>query len=122
MKDFNQLNQDQICSVKSCLKYYHKWLQYRSAKTFLFFWKQKEGFYYTYTISSPVCYTTEEIESGNFFGNRNLYVEGDTVYYYPHIEITMSNGKVYEKYFKTETELTEYMRSDDMRGIKWINQ
>lgn len=122
MENFNKLNIAQICSIKSFLKASHNFLKWADKKKFLFFFTRnvKPGFYYSYTLGEPIYFSKEEIENGGYFNNKYLYVENNKVYYFPHIEIKMSDGKEFAKYFKTKDELLNFMNSDKLKEINWI--
>jgi hypothetical protein len=53
------------------------------------------------------------------FGDDELYVEGNNIFFYPHIEIRMVSGKIHKKYFKTEDEAYGYINFN-MNGINFI--
>ena len=113
MKSFNKLNIQQICSVRSYLKAENDNYEYRKAKRFLF-WKSEEGFY-QYFFGDKVI-TKSEIES-----KGHLYVEGEKVFYKPHIEIRMSNQTFHCKYFDTKEQLFDFMEQAEMKNVNWIN-
>lgn len=114
--EISKLNAGQICSVKSYTNSYCRYYVYKESKKFLFFTIRKEGFYYTMTLHGHEYTTVEEIEKSGQFVCRDK-----KVFYKPHLEIKMSNGEVYEKYFETEQELKDFMESDIMKEVKWIN-
>ncbi len=47
--------------------------------------------------------TNEQIE-----GSKKLFIVNNNVFYKPHIEIKMSNGCIYNKFFETVPDLKEY--------------
>ncbi len=112
----NKLNVGQICSVKSYINSYCNYYQFKKAKKIFFFWLRKEGYYYTMTLGEHIFMTIEEIEA-----NGNFICKDERVYYKPHLEIKMSNQNTHEKYFETEKELQEFMETDVMKGVNWIN-
>ena len=112
----NNLNVGQICSVKSIINSYCNYYQYKKAKRIFFFWLQKEGYYNTMPLEEHQYMTAEEIEK-----DGRYICKDERVYYKPHLEIKMSNKNVYEKYFETEKELQEFMGTDVMKGVNWIN-
>ena len=102
--DFNKLNTSQIIQVKSYVDYTHPHYVYKTNKRKYFsFIFPKEGWYYDFTLGSPEFRTVERIEKGG-----ELFVKDGYVYFYPHIEIRMSNGSLHKKYFKTEGDLKEF--------------
>lgn len=111
----NQINVAQIVSVKSFINYISTRYIYKKAKRICLFWKQKEGYYYTYTIGSPYFESVESIESSGCFVCKK-----EEVYYKPHIEIRMSDGSCRTKYFETKEELEVFMQTDEMKNITWI--
>lgn len=115
MKDFKKINTAQICSIRSYIKLSCDHYTYTKARTFLFFWKRSEGFYF-YTFSKgPVFITKEQIEKEN----NNLYCEGNTVYYKPHIEFRMSNQSLHTKFFESEEELIKFV-DYQLCYVSWI--
>lgn len=115
--DINKLNVGQICSVKSYIEhYYNTWYQYKKAKKLFFFCLRKEGYYFTMTLDGHKYMTVEEIEKQGKYVCRN-----ERVYFKPHLEIKMSDQSVHEIFFETEQELLDFMQTDVMRGVNWIN-
>jgi hypothetical protein len=49
---------------------------------------------------------------------NNKVIDG-IIYYKPHIEITLSNGKYIEKYFETIEEMSQYIK-EEFSSIKLI--
>lgn len=112
----NKLNVGQICSVNGFINYRCDYFQFKKAKKVFFFWLQNEGYYRKFPFDDEVFVTMEEIEA---FG---IYVIKDNIVYYkPHLEIKMSNKNTHKKYFETEKELLEFMETDVMKGVNWIN-
>lgn len=112
----NKLNVGQICSVESCINSYSNYYQYKKAKKIFFFWLRKEGYYWIMTLGKHEYMTVEEIEK-----DRRYICKDERVYYKPHLEIKMSNQNTHEIYFETEKELQEFMETDVMKGVNWIN-
>lgn len=114
----DKLNVSQICSVKSFINVECNNYEYLKERK-LFFWvTRKEGFYYGWGFRSDKTYITiKEIEK-----NNKLLCDGETVYYKPHIEIRMSNQSIHDKYFETEKELNDFMESDQMKSVVWVNK
>lgn len=117
--NINKLNANQICSVQSFLRATSNMFTYKKAKTILFFWEQKEGYYFSHSIygdnDNPL--EIKEIEKdGQYICKDGL------VYYKPHLEIKMSNGSTHEKYFNSEKELLDFMETEVMKGVNWINK
>ena len=61
----------------------------------------------------------EDYTLAEYFGDGELYVDGEKIFYYPHLEIRMISGKTYTKYFKTEDEVYSYI-SFNLNGINFI--
>lgn len=114
----NKLNTNQICSVESFFNSTSRMFTYKKAKNY-FFWKQQEGYYFTHSIwgdtSKPI--ETKEIEKDGQYVCRD-----GLVYYKPHLEIKMTNQTVHEKYFNSEKELLDFMESEPMKAVNWINK
>lgn len=112
----NKSNVNQICSIKSIINKTYKWYVYKKAKKFFGMLYQKEGFYWTYSISGDIWQSIEEILT-----DKRLLCIDNKIYFKPHLEIKMSNGDVVAKYFETENDLMEFMESDIMKDVNWIN-
>ena len=63
--------------------------------------------------------TCEDFTLAEIFGGDELYIEGERIFYYPHLEIRMVSGKTYTKYFKTIDEVYGYINYN-MNGINFI--
>lgn len=110
-----KINTSQICSVtvfinSRCLHY-----TYKESRKFLFFTLTKEGYYYLFDLGGPTYVTVESIEKSG-----ELICRDKKVFYKPHLEMKMSDGSVYEKFFETEDELRSFLNTDTMKGIKWV--
>lgn len=101
--NFNKINADQICSVRTYLNLKCNDFIYKKSKKYFSFLFPKEGFYYKWVIGSPVLMSKQEIES-----KWSLVCKENEVYYLPHIEMKLSNGQTHKKYFRTEEDLKEY--------------
>ena len=112
----NKLNVEQICSVKIIVNSYSNWYVYKESKKIFSFEYQKEGYYFTMTIEGSTYKTVEEIEKDDRYICKNK-----RVYFKPHLEIKMSNGNIHKKYFETKEELYDFIDSDVMKGIKFID-
>ena len=111
-----KLNKSQICSVKKCINTYNNLYEYRDEKKIFSFVMRKGGYYERTIFRGDVFVTIKEIER-----DERLVCRDERVYYKPHLEIKMSNGVMYEKFFETEKELNEFMESDTMKGVNFIN-
>jgi len=112
----DKLNVSQIWSVKSFIKVECNNYEYLKERKFLFWVTQKEGYYRGWISDRKYC-TKEEIEAGG-----KLFCKDKTVFYKPHIEIRMSNQTIHNKFFDTEKELNDFMESDQMKSVVWINK
>lgn len=113
----NKINTEQICTIRVLRDYISGHYQYREEKKFLWWVVNPAGFYYTYTIH-PYLITPEQI----LIKNKNVFIRDKEVIFKPHVEITLSNELMYEKFFETQSELDEFLASDYIRGLKLINQ
>jgi hypothetical protein len=109
-----RLNTDQINVMYIHPKTPCKYYEYRKAKRFLF-WKWKEGFYFTYAVTE--YHVPNELISVK---DKNLYYEGEVVYYKPHVDMRMSNENLIQKYFETVRELEEFLSSPQISVLKLI--
>lgn len=105
----NQLNVDQICSIRIYINYFNNNYEYREEKRY-----EKGGFYYNAALNSRHM-TIEEIESEKIYFCRDK-----RVYYKPHIVFSMSNGNKHEKYFESEERLKAFLENDSIKSIKRI--
>lgn len=101
--DFKKINIDQIVSIRCYINYTSNHYVYKKAKKYFSFLFPKEGWYYTFTLGSSEFRTVEQIESSG-----EMFVKDGYVYFYPHLEMRMSNGTLATKYFKTSEELKEF--------------
>lgn len=115
--EINKLNVNQISSIRSYLKLEDPFYVYKKRFKFLF-WTREAGFCDSWSAYSffPKIFSKEEIEKSG----KRICV-GETVYRKPHIDIQMSNGCTTVKYFQSEEKLTEFMKSDVLLIVNWIN-
>lgn len=102
------LNKSQVATIIIYRRRENFWYKYRKEMRFFGFITQKEGFYTSFSedmLSEPP---------------DNCYFEEKRVFYYPHIEFTMSDGKTYTKFFTNEKELDDYLETDEIKGITFI--
>lgn len=116
--EISKLNVGQICSVKSFIKGRCYDYEYRKERKFLGFVTAKEGFYETWSFRYDIFISENDIKEKK----QNVYIEGEYVFYNPFLEVRMSNQSNHRIYFKTEKELNDFMESDVMKGVNWINQ
>ncbi len=112
-----KLNKEQICSVRTHVKLRNKWYSYDDPTTLFGFKVSNGGWHDIVTIGGKQYQTKEQIEKS---GRLICDVEQMKVYFKPHVEIRMSDGSEYEKFFETESDLNEFMSSEDMKNINWI--
>lgn len=113
----DKINANKICSVVSHVNSTCGFYEYRNAKKIFSFTIRKEGYYYLFTLGEPNYKTVDEIEK-----NKQLVCKDKKVYYKPHLVFKMSNGHVHEKYFETEKELYDFMETEIMKSIWWVNK
>lgn len=111
------INTEQICTISIFRKFFHKWFVYRKKKKFLGIVTQREGFYYNLALTPYLIPNDLIIKL-----HPEALIEGDNVYYKPHVEIRMSNNIMYEKFFETEQLLDEFLQSDYIKNIKLIEK
>lgn len=102
------INTEQICTIRVHKKKVHKGYEYRKQKKFLGLITQREGFYYTDALS-PYFVTDDFILERE---KNNVFVEGEQVFHKPHVEMKMSNGNTYTKYFETQKQLDDFLNSE----------
>ena len=110
-----KINADQICSIEIYRKLKYKDYFYREGKK-SFWGNTKEGFYHYIGIAREEYISSEEIEK-----DQDIYVDGKSVYYRPHIDFKMSNGVTHTKFFKTESDLDDYLKQPELASIKFIH-
>lgn len=109
-----RINVSQIAYVKIFRKVIDRSWQFIPEKKF-WFHTRKAGFRLSPNFDSGI-WTPEQIENQN-----NLrFVEGENVYYKPHIELHMSDGSQQNKWFKTVEELEKFLL--DYSGSNWITK
>jgi len=97
----NQINPNEISSIRTVLDSEVVGYEYREEKRFLGIRTRKAGFYYWITLNDYLV-TKEELRSKGFIVFYN------SVYYKPSLEITMKNGNTHCKSFYTEKELINF--------------
>ena len=90
----DRLNVNQIVSIKTHISEICFYYEYKKKRKYFSFLFPKEGFYDKCTMGSPIYKTNEQIE-----GSKKLFIVNNNVFYKPHIEIKMSNGCIYNKFF-----------------------
>jgi hypothetical protein len=110
-----KLNVSQICSINAIVKAEHNWYKYRKECKFLGIRISKEGFYHTFSLSGG-----DYIERELITGDSRMFIEGKKVFWYPHLEITMSNEHQFNKFFKSKQELEDYIESEELKVNKWL--
>ena len=115
--EIEKLNPSQICRIKIFIKQECNHYEYSEEKSILSFVYKRAGFYFTYTLGSPLFMTAEEIEKDG------TYICVDKkVYYKPHISISMSDGNVYHKFFENVVDLMNFMNSELISSINFIEK
>lgn len=108
-----KLNVEQICSIKIYRKSICRWYMYKQYKK-SFWGDTKEGFY-DLSFGESKIITKDQIEQ-----DKELYCDDRIVFCYPHIEIKMSDGGRYEKYFKTTKDIDLYLDRNGLSGVNFI--
>ena len=90
-----KLNVSQICSINAIVKAKHDWYEYRKEFKFLGIRISKEGFYHTFSLSGG-DYTERKLITDD----SRMFIECEKVFWYPHLEIIMSNEHKFTKFFK----------------------
>ena len=109
------INTEQICEIYVHTKRQDIDFVYKQRKTFLGMVYQEEGFYRQLIFCDDKLFSIDKIkESGKH------YVEGHKVYYRPYLIMVMSNGNHIYKYFEFLPTLTDYLKSDLLKDIKFI--
>lgn len=116
--EITKLNVGQIVSMNICTNKRCKDYQYFEERKYLFFFKQKAGFYNVGWSSEKVFITPEEIEKKN----KHLVVKDKVVYYKPNLEFRMSNGTWHTRFFETEEELNKFVEASPLAHVYWIDK
>ena len=114
-KAMKTINTEQICEIYVHTKRTDTDYCYKKQKKFLGIIYQKEGFYKKMFFSDDIYVTVQDIKES---GKR--YVEGTKVYYKPYLIMVMSNGNHIYKYFEFVSTLTDYLKSDLLKDVKFI--
>lgn len=110
-----KLNVSQICSINAIIKQEHDWYEYRKECRFFGIRISKEGFYHNFSLSGGDYTERQLIEN-----DTRMFIEGEKVFWYPHLEITMSNEHKFTKFFKSKQELENYVESEELKVNKWL--
>ena len=79
----------------------------------------KEGFYDISVMGSPVYYSNTDLNNGIWRGT-SIYIDGETVYYYPIVILYWSDRITHSKQFRTiEEALTWADEMSENIKIKW---
>lgn len=81
---------------------------------FLWFITAKEGFYY-YDMFGCKYRTPEEMKNID-----HRYIEDKKVFYDPHIEIKTTDGKTTILWFKSVSELYNFLNQYQLKSITWV--
>lgn len=116
--NIHKLNKAQICSIKSFINAFNTTYVYKTYRRGIFLIRneRKEGFYKKNILSDDEYIGTAiDIEDSRYF------CKDGKVYYFPHLEVRMSNQSVHEVFFKTPDELTDFVNSE-LKDVNWINR
>ena len=92
LSEGKHINESQITFIKTFLKLKYDWYYHVKEIKFFGFTIRKEGFRSNFG----------SFQSKEYFNSGNTYVENNTIYYKPLVEIYTSDGKVHTKYFEDE--------------------
>jgi hypothetical protein len=113
MINFEDINPNQICSMRSYAREVSGQYTYKEA---VWWMGRKAGFHRAYALSNADGFrTAEQIEKSGPFKCKDK-----KVYLKPHIEIRMSSGHTIVKYFDSEEKLMEFRNNPILKEIKWI--
>lgn len=107
-----KINIEQVCSVVPNPKKVNRDYVWREEAKHWFRKDEREGFYERWSIT-PELKTKEEIEK-----DGSSYVEGQKVYWKPHVHVSLSNNEYYEKFFKDEEQMNLYIADLKDKGVK----
>jgi hypothetical protein len=110
-----KLNVSQICSINAIIKQEHDWYKYRKESRLLGIRISKEGFYDNFTLSGG-----DYIERKLIIDDSRMFIEGEKLFWHPHLEITMSNEHKFTKFFKSKHDLEDYVKSEELMVNKWL--
>lgn len=111
-----RLNVSQICSINAIIKEYWTHYQYRKELKILGIIIRKGGFYNIYSLTGGDYITNETI-----LKNSNLFIEDNQVFYYPHLEIYMSNQQRHIIFFNTVDHLNTYLTLENLKVNQWLD-
>lgn len=118
--DFTKLNIAHVCYVRSVMKQQAKSYVYFEERIIKFLWFKpvvhKEGFY-EYNYPDYKYISNEDIEK--LHGGK-FYCEGKKVFFKPFLRIFMPDGESLNKFFKTQEELNDFVKSGELCNIKWL--
>lgn len=101
-----KINVNQICKIKIYYKLRDSRYVYKE-KSGRFFWKRKEGFY-SIGLWGDLTYVTQKQITDS--GNGTLYCEDNIIYYFPHIEIYLSNSHCVIDWFDSSENLDRFVQ------------
>jgi len=114
-----KINIQQICSITRRDKQQN--YNYKFIKPYTFYsWFKRHyntgGFVENYALSRSEK-TIKEIEQ-EIANDRELYIEGDKVYFKPSLSFRMSSQQHFTKYFESVQELEQFLNQEILREIK----
>lgn len=110
-----KLNVSQITSIEAFINRRNYLYEYFDEVKFLGLTIIKEGYRYEPTRIHNYKCTKEQIEK-----DGEKVCKDKKVFYNPHLEINMSNGSTFKKFFKTKEELMDYINSNELKVNNWI--
>lgn len=109
-----KLNISQICSIKAIIKEECNWYEYRYESKFLGIRINKEGFYDNFSLSS------KSVKKSLIENDNRMFIECNKVFWYPHLEVTMTNKQKFTKFFKSKEELESYLKIEEHKDSEWL--
>lgn len=115
------LNVNQICRIDVHEKSVNRWYSYIPiTKTGIlkpiYKWMFCQGLFKCHLSIGAGCLTAEEVNAES----DKYYVEGEVVYYYPHIELHMADQSTVEKYFDTVDKLNFFLGDELLSKIPTV--
>ena len=107
-----KINTNQICKIAIFRKLQNERYYFKPFKKRFLFKNQKEGFY---------GWIDDNFKTEESIYKNNCYIEGETVFFNPHIDVYLSNGKEFTKFFKSNKDLDLFLENPDLKQIRFVN-
>jgi len=113
------INVDQICEIRIYRKSEKLDFTYHPGyvKKCLFGKKEVKSYF-----TRDFMFDSKKLSAEYIIENYNhCYIEDNKVYYYPHVELHLSNKYVRTKWFKTAEELDKFIDTNEkIVNVKWV--